>query len=110
MRQTQSRSKSARSISHPLLCAESLKPQLTVLGYECNFGAFILDIMPASTYNNRMKINDIVKYSKPQKGEEEIRFVLREINDDRVLIELICDWPIKPTEVVAINEVCNADE
>ena len=57
-----------------------------------------------------MKANDIVKYSKPQKGEEDIRFVLREINGDRVLIELICDWAIKPTEVVAISEVCKADE
>lgn len=57
-----------------------------------------------------MKINDIVKYSKPQQGEEGIRFVLREINGDRVLIELICDWAIKPTEVVAVSEVCKADE
>ncbi len=57
-----------------------------------------------------MKINDIVKYSKPQKGEERIRFVLREVNGDRVLIEMICDWAIKPTETVAISEVCNADE
>jgi len=45
----------------------------------------------------------------PQKGEEDIRFSLREINGDRVLIELICDWAIKPTEVVAISEVCKAD-
>ena len=66
--------------------------------------------MQASTHNKCMKINDIVKYSKPQKGEEDIRFVLREINGDRVLIELICDWAIKPTEVVAISEVCKADE
>ena len=57
-----------------------------------------------------MKINDLVKYSKPQKGEEDIRFVLREINGDRVIIELICDWAIKPTEVVALSEVCKADE
>jgi hypothetical protein len=57
-----------------------------------------------------MKINDIVRYSKPQKGEEDIRFVLREINGDRVLIELICDWRFRPTEVVAVSEVCKADE
>ena len=66
--------------------------------------------MQASTHNNGMKTNDIVKYSKPRKGEEDIRFVLRELNGDRVLIELICDWAIKPTEVVAISEVCKADE
>ena len=66
--------------------------------------------MRASTHNARMKVNDIVKYSKPQQGEGNIRFLLREINGDRVLIEMICDWAIKPTEVVAINEVCKADE
>ncbi|GEM_PF-4898104 len=36
-----------------------------------------------------MKANDIVIYSKPQKGEENIRIVLREINGDRVMVELI---------------------
>ena len=66
--------------------------------------------MQASTYNRRMKINDIVRYSRPQKGEEDIRFVLREVNGDRVLIEMICEWVIKPTETVAISEVCKADE
>jgi hypothetical protein len=57
-----------------------------------------------------MKTNDSVKYRKPQKGEENLRFVLREINGDRVLIELICDWTIKPTETVQIAEVCPANE
>ena len=66
--------------------------------------------MQASTHTMRMKVNEIVKYSKPQKGEEDIRFILREINGDRVLIELICDWAIKPTETVAISQVCKADE
>ena len=66
--------------------------------------------MYASTHKTSMKTNDIVKYSKPQKGEADIRFVLRELNGDRVLIELICDWAIKPTEVVAISEVCEANE
>lgn len=69
-----------------------------------------VDILQASLHTGSMKTNDIVKYSKPQQGEEDIRFVLREINGDRVLIELICDWAIKPTEVVAVSEVCKADE
>ena len=69
-----------------------------------------VDVMLASTYTNCIKINDIVKYRKPQKGEEDIRFVLREVNGDRVLIEMICDWTIKPTETVTISEVCKADE
>lgn len=66
--------------------------------------------MLASTHNMRMKINDTVKYSKPQAGEEDIRFVLREINGDRVMIELICDWSIKPVETVSLSEICSANE
>mgnify|MGYP001164518968 CR=1 FL=1 len=50
-----------------------------------------LDCVQASMHHNCMKVNDIVKYSKPQKGEKDIRFVLRELNGDRVLIELIYD-------------------
>jgi hypothetical protein len=69
-----------------------------------------IDFMPTSMHNTRMKTNDTVKYRKPQKGEENLRFVLREINGDRVLIELICDWTIKPTETVQIAEVCPANE
>lgn len=50
----------------------------------------------------------IVKYSKPQLGEEDFRFVLREDNGDRVLIELICDFRIRPVECVAKEEICAA--
>jgi len=57
-----------------------------------------------------MKTNDCVKYSKPKKGEEDIRFILREMNGDRVLVELICDWTIKPVETLPIEEVCSANE
>ncbi|MDD5704958.1 MAG: hypothetical protein PHR35_03475 [Kiritimatiellae bacterium] len=57
-----------------------------------------------------MNENDVVKYSRPQEGEESLRFILREVNGDRVLIELICDWPIKPVETVPIDQVCVADE
>ena len=47
----------------------------------------------------------IVKYSRPQPGEEAARFLLVEDNGDRVLIELICDLPIRPRECVARDEV-----
>jgi hypothetical protein len=57
-----------------------------------------------------MKINDIVKYLKPQSGEDAIRFLLLEINGDRVLVELICDWTIKPVETLPITEICAANE
>ena len=66
--------------------------------------------MRASTHNERMKVNDCVKYSRPEAGEEIFRFILREINGDRVLIELICDWTLKPLETLPIEEVCPANE
>lgn len=55
-----------------------------------------------------LKVGDIVKYSKPQPGEEPYRFKLREVNGDRVLIELICRFTIKPLETVEIGEICVA--
>ena len=57
-----------------------------------------------------MRIGDIVKYRKPQSQERDIRFILRELNGDRVLIELICDYRIKPLETVSTHEVCLADD
>ena len=53
-----------------------------------------------------MKTGDIVKYGNPQPGEDDIRFVLREINGDRVLIELVCNWTIRPIETVMASDVC----
>ncbi len=47
----------------------------------------------------------VVKYSRPEPGEEDLRFRLVEDNGDRVLIELICDLPIPPRECVAAAEV-----
>lgn len=57
-----------------------------------------------------MKPNDIVKYSRPQEGEEDLRFGLIEVNGNRVLIQLICDYTIKPTETVLLTDVIKADE
>ena len=56
-----------------------------------------------------MKVNDVVKYARPQNGEEAFRFRVLEIHRDveipRVHIQLICDWRIKPVEVVALNDI-----
>lgn len=52
-----------------------------------------------------MKQGDVVKYSKPSKEEQDLRFNLLEHNRDRVLIRLICDERIKPVECVSVNEV-----
>jgi hypothetical protein len=45
-------------------------------------------------FNNQMqharpKIGEVVKYSRPQSGESDFRFLLKEDNGDRVMIELI---------------------
>ena len=64
---------------------------------------------------NEMKPNDIVKYSKPSRGEEDFRFILLQINPPldgipaKATIQLICDYSIKPIETVFLEEVCAAD-
>lgn len=50
-----------------------------------------------------------MKYRTPLPGEGDIRFILRELNGNRVLIELICDYRIKPLETVALEEVSLAE-
>jgi hypothetical protein len=57
-----------------------------------------------------MKVNDVVKYSRPQnEDEEKFRFRVLEIHRDvenpRAHIQLICDWRIKPIEVVALSDI-----
>jgi hypothetical protein len=57
-----------------------------------------------------MKVNDVVKYSRPQnEDEEKFRFHVLEIHRDvenpRAHIQLICDWRIKPIEVVALSDI-----
>lgn len=39
----------------------------------------------------------LVKYSRPAKGEEDFIFKVLEDRDNRVLVEWVCDWEIKPT-------------
>ena len=54
-----------------------------------------------------MKANDIVKYSKPVNEEEtKLRFILlRDPEKGRADIQLICDFRIKPIEIVAVGEI-----
>lgn len=48
----------------------------------------------------------LVKYSKPQKGEEELIFKLLEDNGDRVLIECVnSGMTIAPTSVISKDEI-----
>jgi hypothetical protein len=48
---------------------------------------------------------DIVKYSKPKEGEHGFRFLVLDDYEGRVEMQLICDWFIKPIEVVDRGEV-----
>jgi len=57
-----------------------------------------------------MGLNNILKYSSQEASEEDIRFILREINGDRVLVELIGDMAIHRLETIPIEEVCAADD
>lgn len=57
-----------------------------------------------------LEVNDVVKYSRPQNEDErKFRFNVLEIHQDvenpRVHIQLICDWRIKPIEVVALADI-----
>ncbi len=60
-----------------------------------------------------LHVNDLVKYSRPQNEEEaKTRFRVLEIHRDvenpRAHIQLVCDWRIKPVEVVALSDIESA--
>jgi hypothetical protein len=62
-----------------------------------------------------IEVNDLVKYSRPQNDEEcKFRFRVLEIHRDvqnpRAHIQLVCDWRIRPVEVVALDEIEPAAE
>lgn len=48
----------------------------------------------------------IYKLANPAKGEESARFTIAEDNGDRLIIRLVCDLPIAPTELVSREDVC----
>ena len=53
--------------------------------------------------STNFRIGQVVKYSKPQPGEEKLRFYVNEIHEsdgnlkEKLHVELICDDFIKPT-------------
>jgi nitrogen fixation protein FixH len=57
------------------------------------------------TWPIKFERGDVVKYSKPTAGEESFRFVVLDHEGERVEIQLICDWFIKPIEAVDQAEV-----
>ena len=66
--------------------------------------------MSAERTTTEIGVNDVVKYSRPQNREEEkFRFrvleIHRDVNNPRAHIQLVCDWRIKPVEVVALTDI-----
>ena len=57
-----------------------------------------------------MNPGTIVKYSKPTEGEHDFRFIVMEDNGDRVHIMLICDWWLKPIEILRPEEITTVEE
>jgi hypothetical protein len=52
-----------------------------------------------------LKAGDKVKLTNPGPGETDAVYTVIEDRGDRVLIELVCDMTIRPTECVSIEEV-----
>lgn len=46
----------------------------------------------------------LVKYANPESGEENLTFKVLEDRGDRLLVEWVCDWLIKPTHCFAKSE------
>jgi len=66
--------------------------------------------MKCKDIKREIKTNDEVMYARPQNEEErKLRFhvleVHRDVENPRAHIQLICDWRIKPIEVVALDEI-----
>lgn len=55
-----------------------------------------------------MKTGDKVKFKEPMKGEENLTFVVTNVNEGtgRIIIELInSGWAINPTELVKMEDI-----
>lgn len=66
--------------------------------------------MRIENLKSALEVNDVVKYSRPQdEDERKVRFRVLEIHRDvenpRAHIQLICNWRIKPIEVVALADI-----
>lgn len=57
-----------------------------------------------------MKPGSLVKYSNPQEGEADLRFILLEDNGDRVTIVLLTGLPFPPVETIPAHEITTAEE
>lgn len=60
-------------------------------------------------YRGGMQAGDIVKYAAPKEGEDGHRFSLIEINGDRCMCEMICDWTVRPGETLMLKDIVKAE-
>ena len=57
-----------------------------------------------------LAVGDKVRFAEEMEpGDREARFVVLEANGDRLLVRLVCDLPIAPTQVVMASEVVKAE-
>lgn len=56
-----------------------------------------------------VNLKEQVKLKNPGKGEETLVYNVVNYNEStqRVYIELICDWFLKPQELISINDIEN---
>lgn len=56
------------------------------------------------------KVGDVVKFREVvDAGDERARFVVTDVYDHRLIIRLVCDLPIPPTQVVNDSDVMLVD-
>jgi hypothetical protein len=55
------------------------------------------------TVSQTVKFTNIVEL-----GDDLHRFIVIELRDDRVLVELVCDWNIKPQSVYLVSDLMPA--
>ena len=60
-------------------------------------------------YRGELQVGDTVKYASPKEGEDGYRFTLVEINGDRCLCELLCDWTVRPVETLMLKDIVKAE-
>ncbi len=58
-----------------------------------------------------LAVNDVVRFAEElEPGDRDARFVVLEVNGDRLLVRFVCDLPIAPTQVVKASEVVKVSE
>jgi hypothetical protein len=58
---------------------------------------------------NDVTVGDLVRFCEiVDPGDESARFEVIEDNGDRLIVRLLCDLPIPPTQLVRRSDVCRA--